>query len=77
MIDAEGKYELGEVKDKEGIKPGPYKVRIFAQQGGTSDGKPLVFLIDPKFSNTETSGLSCEVKRGGRFDFTVERFKKK
>jgi len=54
------------------VPVGTYKVsvRIDETVPGT-DGAPPRRLIDPKYSNPETSGLTVEVKEGATFDITV------
>ncbi|MDR1486253.1 MAG: hypothetical protein LBT09_15730 [Planctomycetaceae bacterium] len=39
------------------------------------DDPVLEELVDPKFNNAETSGLTVEVKSSTKFNFTVDRFK--
>lgn len=70
-----GTYSMGKTEDGQGIPPGEYKVRIQGAQlpdGLDSDGnvkyKPL---IDAKFSDASTSGLTCTVDGKTQFDFQV------
>ena len=74
QIDANGHYRLGEIHSGDGVLPGTYAVRVSAQTGGTSDGESIVKYVAEKYENTATSGLTCEVNRSRRFDFTVEPF---
>lgn len=74
----DGTYSLGSFKENDGLPPGRYQVYLsgFQQVDQTrkeKSGAPiLVSDIDLKFERPETSGLECEVGKGGRFDFTVE-----
>jgi hypothetical protein len=62
VIGAHGTYVLGGAKPGDGIASGVYAVTVSARTGGGSDGRPLVYFVDPKFENASTSGLTCEVK---------------
>ncbi|HBT77539.1 MAG TPA: hypothetical protein DEB39_11610 [Planctomycetaceae bacterium] len=72
-LDQDGRYRLGEIRPGDGVLRGRYGVRVHAETGGTSDGAPIVKYVAPKYENTETSELSCEIKGKTVFDFTVER----
>ena len=74
QVDANGHYRLSEIRPGDGILPGNYAVRVSAQTGGSSSGEPVVKYVAGKYENTATSGLTCEVNRSRRFDFTVEPF---
>ena len=61
------------------IPAGTYKVSVVAvgepiaaPSGNLEDMKPGKPLVDPKFSNPETSGFVCEVKGPTGFNITVE-----
>jgi hypothetical protein len=77
QLSENGQYVLSEIKPGDGIKAGSYKVRIAgASTGGDSDGNPLVRYVDPKYTDSETSGLTAEVSGGKKtFNFQVEKFK--
>ena len=87
-LDANGTYRLSTNTPKEGLAEGTYKVYIteaFDRQTfplPTNDDEPIRYpietpLIDAKFMNPETSGLSCNVVPGGKpFDITVDYPKK-
>ena len=72
-IQSDGSYFLYESKPGDGVTPGSYRVTVTAQTGGGSDGQPIVDLVDPKFSNANTSGLTCDVKGTTTFDITVTK----
>ena len=72
-IKSDGSYVLSESKSGDGVKPGNYKVSVSAQTGGGSDGEPLVNLVDPKFEDPNTSGLTCEVKGATTYNITVTK----
>jgi hypothetical protein len=68
-----GSYEIYELKPGDGVRPGTYQVTVSAATGGGSDGSPFVRLVDPKFENPSTSGLTCEVKGNTMFNITVTK----
>ncbi|MDR2756512.1 MAG: carboxypeptidase-like regulatory domain-containing protein [Planctomycetaceae bacterium] len=73
VIKSNGSYELYEQKLGDGVRPGTYQVTVSATTGGGSDGIPFVYLVDPKFENPSTSGLTCEVKGNTVFNITVTK----
>lgn len=73
MIQPNGTFAMFEKKPGDGVTPGNYKVTVIASTGGGSDGEPLVQLVDPKFAESSTSGLTCEVKGTTTFDITVTK----
>ncbi|MDR2761341.1 MAG: hypothetical protein LBB88_01915 [Planctomycetaceae bacterium] len=90
-LNSSGYYVVGTMKSTDGIPAGVYKVYIAdaKKQIGTqkvqqveTDGstkevdEPIYeILVDKKFSSSETSGLTFEVKGDSSFDFKVDRFK--
>lgn len=77
-IQPDGSYSLSSEKANDGIPPGEYKVYV----SGISEMPPqipgvLVLpipLVDSKFENPDTSGLTCTIPApGSRFDFKVDR----
>ncbi len=70
---ADGTFQIGEIKDGDGVPPGNYMIWLAAN---TTDyeidpvtekptGKIIRnIVIDPKFENRDTSGLSVVVERG-------------
>jgi hypothetical protein len=72
-IKPNGSYEMFELKSGDGVRPGTYQVTVSATTGGGSDGIPLVHLVDPKFENPSTSGLTCEVNGNTVFDIIVTK----
>jgi hypothetical protein len=73
IVDENGFYTLGEINPGDKIRPGTYKVKVMASSGGGSDGEPLVHHVDPKYANTATSGLTCNVQGKTVFNITVEK----
>ena len=80
VLKENGSYDVRSSESVRGLPPGDYKVYI----SGASRTEAASFnnaqllkqipLIDPKYSNAPTSGLSVTVKRGVKtFDFTVDR----
>jgi hypothetical protein len=67
-IGEDGKYSVGIIKRQDGIPKGTYNVYI----SGTEEGSTL--LIDKKFANPQTSGLTFVVDgKSNTFDFAVDR----
>jgi hypothetical protein len=79
-----GTYVVGSLSDKDGLPPGTYMVyvsgaeKIIIPPGKTEDDAYREPLIDSKFTQPETSGLTLEVtKSTKKFDFQVDRYAKK
>jgi hypothetical protein len=73
-LQPDGTYTLRSFKDGDGLAPGKYQVSFsgHVETIETPNGPLRVSDIDKKYEDPSTSGLSCEVTKGGRFDFTVE-----
>ena len=79
-IKADGSYIMSSEGNNDGLPPGDYKVYvqgIVEMPPGTPGQMILpVLLCDPKYSDSETSGLTCKVPApGGKFDIVLERRK--
>ena len=80
-LKADGTYTLGGEKENSGVPPGKYQVYITgattspqllqAAPGKTGVFSPPVSLIHQKFTDKDTSGLTCEVKGRTVFDISV------
>lgn len=76
VLNDKGEYTIGSLTKNDGLPAGKYKVTIMGAQQ-TDDKEMTTALIDPLYTNAETTPLTCEVKSGAKkFDFTVERSKK-
>ncbi|MDR1924176.1 MAG: hypothetical protein LBQ66_07365 [Planctomycetaceae bacterium] len=81
-IKADGTFTVGSLKESDGLPRGTYRVSIvgaFRQLDGVDEtGMPLQeLLIDDKYTSGATSNLTCTVPtENGKFNITVERFKK-
>ena len=88
-IQPDGTYTVGTMKDSDGLPPGTYSIAIVNAVAvkrsitdqpmigprGLGQTVPEQLLIDPKYKNKETSGLSVTVDQSGKvFDFEVDRF---
>jgi len=80
-IQSDGTYTMGSRSAADGLPQGNYQVYVFGAekvlvQGNPNKGIDPVTepLIDAKYTNPETSGLSVEVKKSTRFDFKVDRY---
>jgi hypothetical protein len=80
-IQADGKFVVGFEKESNGLPPGTYGVSVVAVK--ILDNPDNVYpppqeeLIDLKYNNKDTSGLSITVdKSTKKFDISVDRFKK-
>jgi hypothetical protein len=79
IIKPDGTYTVGSVSANDGLPQGKYRVFITDAEKivGAGDGKmgTAVPLVDTKFTNGNTSGLTCEVPvAGGKFNFQVEPY---
>jgi len=89
-IQPDGTYTVGTEKQGDGLPPGTYQIVIVnAVKGGEEPTEPATMdsrgmpastpakqLIDPKYKNKETSGLTLTVDKSTKvFDFAVDRFK--
>ncbi|MDR1493905.1 MAG: hypothetical protein LBT05_14480 [Planctomycetaceae bacterium] len=78
-IDSNGKYVMGSISTNDGLPAGKYKVYI---EGATEEipgknGESSRSLIDVKYSNYNTTPLSCEVPDAGNtFDIQVPKNQK-
>jgi len=79
-IQSDGSYKLSSAKTNDGIPPGEYKVYVSGisemPEGPPSAMLLPILLCDPKYSDPETSGITCTIPApGNRFDITIERRK--
>jgi hypothetical protein len=67
-----GTFELGGLKEGDGLPPGKYNVHLLGTQVTEEAEIPL---FDAKYNNPETSGIVIEVKSGEKnhFEITVEK----
>ena len=81
-MDANGKFTMGFASDKDGIPKGEtFKVTIvnaLEETGTDKSGMPIMTpLIDPKYSNSNTSGLTFTSDgKTKTLDLKVDRYKK-
>jgi len=75
-INSQGKYVMGSYSEKDGLPKGTYKVYIagatveVSGRGGLSEWS----LIDPKFGNSSSTPLTCEIPApNNTFDIQVPR----
>ncbi|MDR0611702.1 MAG: hypothetical protein LBG58_16460 [Planctomycetaceae bacterium] len=75
QLNTEGKFNLGGIKNGDGIPPGSYKVRLAGTEEtqDTENNRVIVKHVDDKYTNVATSGLAAEVGKQQTFDFTVEK----
>ena len=69
----DGTYTIEGVEAGSGLPPGSYKVYVMGTDPSTD-----LSLFDEKYTNSATSGLVFEVKKGEKnvFDFKVEPFRR-
>jgi len=82
-LDRSGKFVMGSARVKDGVPPGQYRVYIGGAQeatgemrviSGRGDTRPIMrSLIDAKWEQPATSGLTCEVRSSTTFNITVTR----
>ena len=68
MIQSDGRYSAGVLRDGDGIPPGKYRVSVTGVE--TDDGKQL---LAQKWTSSKTSGLEYDVKKFMVIDIAVER----
>ena len=79
-IQSDGTYMIGSKSTDDGLPRGTYKIAIKNTQTNVAKpGQLPIFenLIDRKYENHETSGLTLEVKSTQKYDIEVDRYKKK
>jgi hypothetical protein len=77
-IRSNGSYQMGRIKDGDGIPKGTYIVYLLdadtIEQSASPTGTPrYIPQVNKKYLNEATSGLSCDVKGKTVFNFQVER----
>ena len=88
-IQPDGTYTVGSMKDSDGLPPGTYSIAIVNAvavkksitdqptigPSGLGQTVPEQLLIDPKYKDKTTSGLSVTVDKSNNvFNFEVDRF---
>jgi hypothetical protein len=73
-LQSDGTYKLDSLRDGDGLSPGLYQVYLsgFQDNIGTEDEPVYRSDIDLKYESPDTSGLSCEVTKGGKYDIILE-----
>ncbi|MDR0608717.1 MAG: hypothetical protein LBG58_01235 [Planctomycetaceae bacterium] len=71
-IGKDGRYVLGSLGEKDGLPPGTYRVSIVGAMEGESR-ETARYLIDEKYKDGRTSGLTCTVSGSTTFDITVTK----
>jgi hypothetical protein len=62
MIQKNGVFRLGVVKDGQGIPPGKYRVAVeFFDVEGTGLDETLIHFVAKKYRNSKTSGIEYEI----------------
>lgn len=81
-IDEKGNFKMGMIKDGDGVPPGSYKVYITGATKPSPEHKisteegdviPEILAIDPKFTNSASSGWVCDVQGKMTYDLKVEK----
>ena len=75
-IQSDGTYRISSEGVNDGIPPGEYRVYVSGvsemPEGPPSAMMLPVLLGDPKYTDPETSGLTCKIPApGNRFDFSI------
>jgi len=81
-IKSDGTYIMSSEGTNDGLPPGEYKVAVQgifkAAPAAAAPGQMAlpILMCDPKYTNPETSGLTCKVPApGNKFDIVLERKK--
>jgi hypothetical protein len=79
LLDSSGRYRMSTFEPNDGVAPGEYKVSVIWTSPGSGDPKtgvlrPPASMIDAKFSNPATSGLTATVSESGNknLDFDLK-----
>ncbi|MDR1479921.1 MAG: hypothetical protein LBJ00_13385 [Planctomycetaceae bacterium] len=74
-LQSDGVYRMSSVNKNDGLPSGTYRISVInAVDGLGEDDAVQTPLIDPKYNNIDTSGITFEVTSSSkRFDFTVDR----
>ena len=79
-LDKEGNFVIGSVKANDGLPPGNYRIYLTNTELYKTDAAGnlagIEYLIDKKYEEANTSGLTLEVKKSMTYDIEVERLKK-
>jgi len=70
----DGTFIVGSLKEKDGLPPGRYRVAVSGATKvlGYFESTPMLEpLIDPKYSDSRTSGLTIDIQQSTR-DFVIE-----
>lgn len=75
VIQKDGTFKTGSYKAADGLPPGTYDVAIVSRTIDAEDSlAPPTYLIDPKYGNSKTSGLSVTIESTTRsYEFKVDR----
>ena len=78
QIESDGTYVIGSIKANDGLPPGTYQVYLTNTETteASAGGLKKEYIIDRKYDNAKTSGITVEVKKSMTFDFEVDRYKK-
>ena len=71
-IHKDGTFNMGMLKDGEGIPPGEYRVAVLAIDPA-SEGEELRLLTDPKYASSRTSGITYNVQKKMDIKLVVEK----
>ena len=74
-IEKDGTFKTGSYKAADGLPPGTYSVAIVSLTIDAEDSlAPPTYLVDPKYGNPKTSGLSVTIESATRgHEFKVDR----
>lgn len=70
-IESGGTFQLKTSTDSDGAVPGKYKVGVFVVGKKPMGDEDPVSAAPAKYANPTTSGLSYEVKKGEKNEFTI------
>ena len=77
LLDDDGNYRMSTFEANDGVLPGEYKVSVSWTSPGSGDPKTGVLkapasIIDERFSNPETSGLTATITADGNEDLDFD-----
>ena len=73
-INKDGTFNMGMLKDGEGIPPGEYRVAVIAvDPASEGEGQEPRLLTDPKYVSSRTSGITYNVQKKMDIKLVVEK----
>ena len=72
-IKDDGTFNMGMLKDGEGIPPGEYRVAVMAIEPGSENAEKPPLLTHSKYASSRTSGITYTIQKNTDVAIVVER----